>query len=62
MIAIDLSKHKALDTDPKAMQHISFSGKLDRAEGATMFSVIEEVKFSQGTVKVNVAVHLCSRS
>ena len=57
MIAIDLSKQQALDTDPKAMQHISFSGNLDRAEGATMFFITEEAKetvldFSQGTVKV----------
>ena len=31
MIAIDLSKQKALDTDPKAIQQINFTGNLDRA-------------------------------
>ena len=29
MIAIDLSKQKALDADPKAIQQINFSGNLD---------------------------------
>ena len=53
MIAIDLSKQQALDTDPKAIQ----AGNLDRAAGATMFFIIEEeketiLKISQGTVKV----------
>ena len=57
MIAIDLSKQQALDADPKAIQQINFTGNLDRAEGATMFFIIEEAKetvldFSQGTVKV----------
>ena len=31
MIAIGLSKQEALDTDPKAMQKISFTANLDRA-------------------------------
>ena len=57
MIAIDLSKEQALYADPKAIQQINFAGNLDRAEGATMFFIIEEAKetvldFSQGTVKV----------
>ena len=57
MIAIDLSKQQALNTDPKAIQQINFTGSLDRAEGATMFFIIEEAKeiildFPQGTVKV----------
>ena len=30
MIAIDLSKQKALDADPKAIQQIIFTGNLDR--------------------------------
>ena len=42
MIAIDLSKQQALDADPKAIQQINFTGNLDRAEGATMFFIIEE--------------------
>ena len=29
MIAIDLSKQKALDADPKAMQQINFTGNLN---------------------------------
>ena len=57
MIAIDLSKQEALDTDPKAIQKINFTGNLDRAENTTMFFIIEEAKettldLSQGTVKI----------
>ena len=57
VIAIDLSKQKALDADPNAIQQINFTRNLDRAAGATMFFIIEEAKettvdFSQGTVKV----------
>ena len=53
--AIDLSKQQALDADPKAILQINFTGNLDWAAGATMFSIIEEAKetildFSQGTV------------
>ena len=53
-IAIDLSKQKELDCDPKAMQQISFTGNLENE--STTFFIIEEVKetvldFSQGTVK-----------
>ena len=56
MIAKDLSKQQALDIDPKAIQHISFTANLYR-EGSTMFFIIEEAKetiwdFSQGAVKV----------
>ena len=29
LIVIDLSKNKALDADPKAIQEISFTGNLD---------------------------------
>ena len=57
MIAIDLRKQQALDTDPKAIQQINFTGNLDQAAGVTTFSIIKEAKenvldFSQGTVKV----------
>ena len=59
MIAIDLSKRQALDTDPKLIQQINFTWNLAREEkgNATMFFIIEEVKetilnFSQGTVNV----------
>ena len=57
MIEIDLSKQQALDADPRAIQQINFTANLGRAEGATMFFIIEQAKetvfeFSQGTVKV----------
>ena len=57
MIAIDLSKQEALDTDPRAIQQINFTANLDRDGNTTMFFIIEEAKetvldFSQGTVKV----------
>ena len=59
MIVIDLSKQQTLDTDPKAIQQINFTGNLIREGNAntTMFFIIEETKetifdFSQGTVKV----------
>ena len=44
LIAIDLSKQQKLDADPKAIQQINFTGNLDRAEGATMFFIVEEAK------------------
>ena len=57
VIAINISKQQKLDADPKAIQQINFTGNLDRAEGSTMFFIIEEAKetvldFSKGTVKV----------
>ena len=57
LIAIDLSKQQKLDSDPKVIQQIHFTGNLDRAEGSTMFFIIEEAKeivldFSKETVKV----------
>ena len=56
MIAIDLSKPKASDADPRTIQHINFTAKLDRA-GNTTFFITEGAKevvldFSQGTAKV----------
>ena len=56
LIAIDLTKQQKLDADPKVIQQINFAGNLDRAEGATMFFIIEKEKetvldFSKGTVK-----------
>ena len=44
IIAIDLSKQQALDTDPKSIHQINFTGNIDRATGATMFFIIEETK------------------
>ena len=57
MIAIDLSKQKSLDADPRAIQQINLTANLDRAGNTTMFFIIEEAKetvldFSQGTGKV----------
>ena len=57
MIAIDLNKEQALDTDPRAIQQIHFTANLDRAGNTTTFFIIEEAKetvldFSQGVVKV----------
>ena len=42
IIAIDLSKQKAFDADPKAIQQISFTGNLE--EQSTIFFIIEEGK------------------
>ena len=57
MIAIDLSKQKVLDADPKKIQQINFTANLDRDGNTTIFFIIEQEKettfeFSQGTVKV----------
>ena len=57
LIRIDLSKQQKLDADPKAIQQNNFTENLDRAEGSTMFFIIEEAKetvlgFSKGTVNV----------
>ena len=42
MIATDLSKQKALDPDPKAIQQIKFTGNLETQ--STIFFIIEEAK------------------
>ena len=57
IIAVDLSKQQALDTDPRAIQQINFTANLDRAGNTRVYFILEEVKetildFSQGTVKV----------
>ena len=57
MIAIDLSKQKALDADPTASKQINFTASLDRDDEATLFFIIEVAKetvldFLQGTVNV----------
>ena len=60
-IAIDLSKQLALDTNPRAIEQINFTGNLNRGQivndNTTMYFIIEETQkaisgFSQGTVKV----------
>ena len=53
MIAIDLSKQQELDSDPKPLQPINFTGNL--AHDSIIFFIIEEAKetvldFSQGTI------------
>ena len=57
MIAVDLSKKQALDSDPRAIQQINFTANLDRAGNTRVYFILEEAKeiildFSQGTVKV----------
>ena len=44
MIAIDLSKQQALDTDPKVRQQIIFIENLDQTGNTTNFFIIEEAK------------------
>ena len=55
MIAIYLSNQRAVDSDPKSIQQINFTGNLENQ--STIFFIIEEAKetvldFSQGTLKV----------
>ena len=57
MIVVDLSKHQALDADPKAIQQINFTQNLDKGGNTRIYFILEEAKetvldFSQGTVKV----------
>ena len=44
MIAKDLSKQQALDTDPKAIQQINFTGSLEQDGNTTMVFIIDEAK------------------
>ena len=44
MIAIDISKHLALNADPKTIQQINLTAISYRAEKTTMFFIIEELK------------------
>ena len=43
-IAIDLSKQKALDVDPRGIQQINLTANLDREVNKTIFLIIEEAK------------------
>ena len=57
MIATDLTKQQALDTDTKVIQQNNFTGNLDGNNNRLLFFIIEEVKesildFSQETAKV----------
>ena len=52
-----LQKQQKLDTDPKAIQQINFTGNLSKEKGSKMFFVIDEAKetlldFSKVAVKV----------
>ena len=56
MIAVNLSKQEALDTDPKAIRQINFTANLERAENTRFHFILEEAKetvfkFLQRTVK-----------
>ena len=44
LTAKDLSKKQKLDDDRKAIQQISLTGNLGRAEDSTMFFIIEEAR------------------
>ena len=44
MIAIDLSKLKALDADPRGIQQINFTSNLHRAGNTRIYFVLEEAK------------------
>ena len=60
LIAVDLSKQKALDADPKAIQQIIFTGKIKAAADNTrviIYYILEQSKetmleFAKGTTKV----------
>ena len=60
VIASDLSKNKALDTDSRAIQQIIFTGKIKSAVANTrviIYYILEQSKettlqFSKGTTKV----------
>ena len=44
MIAVDLSKQQALDTDRRANQQINFTAYLDGAGNMRIYFILEEVK------------------
>ena len=44
MIAVDLSKQQALDADPRAIQQINFTAKLDRLANTRVYFILEEAK------------------
>ena len=55
LIAVDLSKQKALDADPRAIQQIIFIGKA--SENIVVYYILEQSKetilqFSKGTTNV----------
>ena len=56
MIAVDLIKQQALDSDPKEIQWINFTANLDIAGNTRIYFILEVkeavLELSQGTVKV----------
>ena len=44
MLARDLSKQQALDTDPRTTQQIDFTVNLDRANNTRIFFILDEAK------------------
>ena len=59
LIAVDLSKQKALDADPRAIQQIVFQGVVGGENNTKirLYTILEKSKetileFSKGTVKV----------
>ena len=57
MVAVDLSKQRAINFDPKSIQQINSTANLGRLGNTRIYFILEEAKetvldFSQGTVKV----------
>ena len=44
LVAIDLSKRKSFDADPKAMLQINFTGNMDRTVNTAVLVILDEVK------------------
>ena len=43
MTAVDLSKKRALDADPRAIQQINFTANLDNPRNTRIYFILEEV-------------------
>ena len=57
MIAVDLSRQQALDSNFRAIQQINFTANLIKPGNTRIYFILEEAKetvlnFAQGTVKV----------
>ena len=59
LIAVDLSKQKALDADPRAIQQIVFQGVVEGAAGTKirLYTILKKSKetilrFAKGTAKI----------
>ena len=51
LITADLSKQKALDADPKAIQQIIFTGQVDD-EALTVFYILEQSKVKRNNARI----------